>query len=1529
MKMTMDAQIAVKHGNKPPPLYVCLDCADALNRRDVDQLVDILLPSRQMSMVCESKTCRSKNNTAILTCYSVECAFLNGNRPIRFCETCHLIRHSSQAYETGTPGKDSSFTEHIYQTQIPDIWVSGLDLQPMMLESIITLIRETMPRWRQLLLGLPSEAGGGGRMAGIERSVSGGPSAPGGPPQLPTATGPASSASDFLMAGAAGSVPLTPGILSASQSPLNPTLSSDGASLGREGTVQIKPVFQSYGRFAVGPNGESELTLEGRYDDEDHKILAVYGAMLVGEKCRPGDKINLDILTRITAGIFNWFLDTAYTNEDELGELIERLKSEYILKWIQEVQHMHPEVVLAVLLPHPVEVARVGSCWDTFCGKTAVVKQGLSRISSLIPYDVMTFETWDYIMPYWLESIRTEVKPDEYRELEVLLKKVFDATAGPFPFLPAKVYHFASERFLDATVPVQDQVLSWLEILTAVEVAIPVKELFTMFRSGVSAFHKAGVLSDTICLEECHSLQRQSTWFGDDNEYDLENFAFSNADSFASDDGDGGGGVDSEDGDTNLLDEMEEECEDNDDEEEEEAGDGLQSPSQPEEVGDADEFEAVATSAVDADDSAGLLAPGTKSATDKQSRKKSSSRDAIRFFLGEKKGLKESVNRKVSEELNQLAEGVKRSSEGKTRPALPNMVVSNAKRQSRRFSMLSRRKLRANFWTDKTTVVYRSTRCLGQMLHLVIKQLKLTDPFGHAGFTQEAPQLVLALLSDMLHLTWMPAGLRGEGSRLPRNRAPAGGHGSSSSSCLGHCTAPAPVANCQNPPAAGGAGGSLAALFSATQSTAGQVDDDFCAYCQDVCWWFEMASQLCCHIAPASPPALPKLELSATAIGAFLIPPAFPKWCTGLAASEIARRTEVKNLGFVSDDHSQPPTAMDTDSTEPSEADLQSFPPTLRFIYQLLRCLMGKWGCAGVSYVPKPQTSGEDSDGTQVVYEGRTPRDPVVLRHLLECLNYLVRVGNALQNILNAAARAAEISAASASVAAGQDAPRLARPSGVPANAGASLGVQASFVLYMVEHCMIPSLWNLLTAEYSHLASWVVPLLLQTLTVPGMANVFWHLIEQECTHVDWKVRFDCMEKIYSLLRQLDVAVVSGFHNGPASKGLTIGRLAASSTVSNSGAGSGGGLAARAGRRVGAFKGHNANANSASNASGGYGSNLLWGGGYSRGMDGATNGALGPIHPFVINAIAHLFSRLIGSLDDYSSVVAQRTSYHLNGLDDNALSCCIQCLEYHFDTIASDRTVVLQRMQQLSSALPNRQIFTWDFFIDRFGILSIGAQISGKTNPDIDSVTDLNNMNKRGDAFQQQFNRAVFAASGAGMLPSVSSQTRYHKEDDKRHENAEVTKTSESKVQPQNSSLKHTGEHDVGRTSHSAEPQNHTPVNENRRPRPSVIKLHGFFPGGPGSAEFMDSANKFLSSLQLKLDQEGSDRATLHLWVQLLLRFMAVVDMDSGGQGNKTRRGVSTDEIRDKKALSKVQRHLALLLGYADQAFNIPPYKLRC
>lgn len=86
--------------------------------------------------------------------------------------------------------------------------------------------------------------------------------------------------------------------------------------------------------------------------------------------------------------------------------------------------------------------------------------------------------------------------------------------------------------------------------------------------------------------------------------------------------------------------------------------------------------------------------------------------------------------------------------------------------------------------------------------------------------------------------------------------------------------------------------------------------------------------------------------------------------------------------------------------------------------------------------------------------------------------------------------------------------------------------------------------------------------------------------------------------------------------------------------------------ARMGRRgVGAFRGggHNALSGGAAITP----DQLLWGGG--------VRGAMTPLHPFTLNAIAHLFCRLIGSLDDYNSVVAQRSSFHLSGLDDNALN----------------------------------------------------------------------------------------------------------------------------------------------------------------------------------------------------------------------------------------------------------------------------------
>lgn len=155
----------------------------------------------------------------------------------------------------------------------------------------------------------------------------------------------------------------------------------------------------------------------------------------------------------------------------------------------------------------------------------------------------------------------------------------------------------------------------------------------------------------------------------------------------------------------------------------------------PQEVGnDSEDFEAVSTSAADADDSSELLVPSSKTITTDKHQKKSPttekvSRDAIRFFLGEKRGMRE-TSRDVRDELSALSEGVKRTSLTKQRTSgdlLKTTRTVNVKRQSRRSSVLKNRsqKMRtaATSWENKETVVYRSTKCLGQMLSLVLKQV--------------------------------------------------------------------------------------------------------------------------------------------------------------------------------------------------------------------------------------------------------------------------------------------------------------------------------------------------------------------------------------------------------------------------------------------------------------------------------------------------------------------------------------------------------------------------------------------------------------------------------------------------------------------------------------------------------------------------------------------------------------------------------------------------------------------------------------
>lgn len=163
------------------------------------------------------------------------------------------------------------------------------------------------------------------------------------------------------------------------------------------------------------------------------------------------------------------------------------------------------------------------------------------------------------------------------------------------------------------------------------------------------------------------------------------------------------------------------------------------------EIGDhVEDLRTDESSAADVGASNDFLVSNFKAASDKRSRGKSSEArnpgESVDFFLDEKYSLRPSVSRGLDDELSNLAKDVKGSSFG-TKNSLTSTGgtrTANVKRQSRRSSTFNRgRKARMAASANKEMVVYRSTRCLGQMLNLVLKQVIRGANFINYPFTHE------------------------------------------------------------------------------------------------------------------------------------------------------------------------------------------------------------------------------------------------------------------------------------------------------------------------------------------------------------------------------------------------------------------------------------------------------------------------------------------------------------------------------------------------------------------------------------------------------------------------------------------------------------------------------------------------------------------------------------------------------------------------------------------------------------------------
>ncbi|KAL4832602.1 hypothetical protein H8958_009536 [Nasalis larvatus] len=159
-------------------------------------------------------------------------------------------------------------------------------------------------------------------------------------------------------------------------------------------------------------------------DKHDQRLLSQFGIWFLVSLCTPSENTPTESLARLVAMVFQWFHSTAYMMDDEVGSLVEKLKPQFVTKWLKTVCDVRFDVMVMCLLPKPMEFARVGGYWDKSCSTVTQLKEGLNRILCLIPYNVISQSVWECIMPEWLEAIRTEVPDNQLKEFREVLRWV-------------------------------------------------------------------------------------------------------------------------------------------------------------------------------------------------------------------------------------------------------------------------------------------------------------------------------------------------------------------------------------------------------------------------------------------------------------------------------------------------------------------------------------------------------------------------------------------------------------------------------------------------------------------------------------------------------------------------------------------------------------------------------------------------------------------------------------------------------------------------------------------------------------------------------------------------------------------------------------------------------------------------------------------------------------------------------------------------------------------------------------------------
>ena len=144
--------------------------------------------------------------------------------------------------------------------------------------------------------------------------------------------------------------------------------------------------------------------VQGKLEDDDfeddvdndinnRRMLSRFGVwLLVGVCNEPSRCESAERLGRLVSMTLSWIETVSTLRRDYVGELLKRLTSQYVCRWLIQVRDSKLDVLCACLSPDPPGYVKVGGCWDSMSSKVRQHMEGLHRLCCLVPHNLITPE---------------------------------------------------------------------------------------------------------------------------------------------------------------------------------------------------------------------------------------------------------------------------------------------------------------------------------------------------------------------------------------------------------------------------------------------------------------------------------------------------------------------------------------------------------------------------------------------------------------------------------------------------------------------------------------------------------------------------------------------------------------------------------------------------------------------------------------------------------------------------------------------------------------------------------------------------------------------------------------------------------------------------------------------------------------------------------------------------------------------------------------------------------------------------------